>query len=67
MVDVDPLCEKRYSISPYVYCSGNPVNRIDPNGKIDYGVSNDGHFMQINPLLNKIRSILHILIRMIVF
>jgi RHS repeat-associated protein len=28
----DPLSEKYYSWSPYVYCAGNPVNRIDPNG-----------------------------------
>jgi RHS repeat-associated protein len=31
---IDPLCEKYYSISPYVYCANNPVNRIDPNGKV---------------------------------
>lgn len=30
---VDPLCEKYYSISPYAYCAGNPVNRIDPDGR----------------------------------
>ena len=60
MNGVDPLAEKRYSISPYAYCSDNPVNRIDPDGRIDYRVSKDGHFMQINPLLDKIRSILHI-------
>ena len=29
---VDPLAENYYSISPYAYCSGNPANRIDPNG-----------------------------------
>jgi len=29
---VDPLAEKYYSISPYAYCAGNPVNRIDING-----------------------------------
>lgn len=27
---MDPLAEKYYSISPYTYCSNNPVNRIDP-------------------------------------
>jgi len=32
---VDPLAEKRPWISPYAYCSGNPVNRIDPDGKFD--------------------------------
>ena len=29
---VDPLCEKYYSMSPYNYCGGNPINAIDPNG-----------------------------------
>jgi RHS repeat-associated protein len=28
----DPLSEKYYSLSPYMYCAGNPVNRIDPDG-----------------------------------
>ena len=30
---VDPLCEKYYSMSPYIYCFGNPVRFVDPNGK----------------------------------
>ena len=30
---VDPLTEKYPNVSAYVYCGGNPVNRIDPNGK----------------------------------
>ncbi len=29
---MDQLCEKYYHINPYVYCGGNPVNRIDPDG-----------------------------------
>ena len=33
---VDPLAEKYYSISPYAYCAGNPVNRIDYDGKEIY-------------------------------
>ncbi len=33
---VDPLSEKKPRISPFVYCSGNPVNRIDPTGFDDY-------------------------------
>ncbi len=29
----DPLAEKYYSISPYVYCAANPVNLVDPEGE----------------------------------
>ena len=29
----DPLAEKYYSISPYVYCAGDPVNLVDSEGK----------------------------------
>ena len=31
-MSIDPLCEKYYSISPYVYCMNNPVRFIDPTG-----------------------------------
>ncbi|MCM1502160.1 MAG: RHS repeat-associated core domain-containing protein [Bacteroidales bacterium] len=30
----DPLAEKYYSVSPYAFCCGNPVNFVDPNGKV---------------------------------
>lgn len=30
---VDPLTEKYPSVSGYVYCVGNPVKLIDPDGK----------------------------------
>ena len=30
---MDALAEKYYSISPYAWCAGNPINYIDPNGK----------------------------------
>ena len=29
----DPLAEKNFSISPYSYCNGDPINFIDPNGE----------------------------------
>ena len=29
---IDPLCEKYYDVSPYAYCAGDPVNRVDING-----------------------------------
>lgn len=31
---VDPLAEKYYGISPYAYCAGDPVNCIDPDGRV---------------------------------
>ena len=31
---MNPLCEKYYSVSPYAYCAGNPVNLVDPSGAI---------------------------------
>ncbi len=30
---MDPFCEIIPSVSPYAYCSGNPINRIDPDGR----------------------------------
>ena len=39
---MDPLCEKYYSISPYAYCKGDPVNRIDPDGCVDWKVVGKG-------------------------
>ena len=32
----DPLAEHYFSVSPYLYCHGDPINRIDPNGLIDW-------------------------------
>ena len=46
---IDPMCEKYYDVSPYAYCAGNPVNLIDPDGRIiDLSRMNDEeqeHFM----------------------
>jgi len=33
---IDPMSEKYYSVSPYVWCKSNPINRVDPNGMEDY-------------------------------
>lgn len=30
---MDPLCEKYYEVSPYVYCKNNPIGNIDPDGR----------------------------------
>ena len=29
----DPLCEKYYHLSPYVFCLNNPINCVDPDGR----------------------------------
>ena len=31
----DPMAYAYYATSPYVYCSNNPINRIDPIGMLD--------------------------------
>ena len=32
----DPMAEKYYPISPYAYCSNDPLNRFDPDGRADF-------------------------------
>lgn len=38
---VDPLAEDNPNVTPYMYCAGDPVNRVDPDGEdwfeTDYG------------------------------
>ena len=43
----DPLCEQTPEVSPYAYCSADPVNRVDPDGKDDYQLNEDGHIFLI--------------------
>jgi hypothetical protein len=37
----DPLAEANPSISPYVYCSNNPIVRTDPDGRLDDWFENE--------------------------
>jgi RHS repeat-associated protein len=39
---LDPLAEKKPWMSPYAYCSDNPMNRIDPDGRIDWWAVGEG-------------------------
>lgn len=43
-LSVDPMAEKYYGIGTHVYCAGDPVNRIDPDGMTDY-FRRDGSFV----------------------
>ena len=48
---VDPLCEKYYGISPYVYCGNNPINAIDDKGDstcvLNYGSGSNQHLAML--------------------
>jgi RHS repeat-associated protein len=50
----DPLMEKYYSISPYVYCANNPLRYIDPNGMMfdGYLMDKKGYILPI-PINNE--------------
>ncbi len=48
---MDPLCEKYYYVSPYVYCGNNPMNAVDMDGR-DYWSTND-----MNQIINFINAI----------
>jgi len=44
-LSVDPMAHEREWLSPYNYCSLNPINRVDPTGALDdnYSVDDDGN------------------------
>lgn len=39
---IDPMAEKYYHVSPYVYCGNNPIIAIDPNGCDSIYYNQDG-------------------------
>ena len=49
---MDPLAEKYYGLSPYVYCMNNPVMLVDPDGK----EIEDGSIKEWNKLRKNIES-----------
>ncbi|WP_255491333.1 RHS repeat-associated core domain-containing protein [Dysgonomonas sp. ZJ279] len=44
-ISTDPLQEKYPNKTPYHYCSNNPVNMVDPDGRDDYYSSSNGKLL----------------------
>ena len=44
----DPLAEKYYRHSPYLFCAANPVRFVDPMGMIWYSVDPEGHITVVD-------------------
>ena len=47
---MDPLCEKYYGVSPYVYCLDNPIKYIDPHGSDVHPTDNAAYSVILNTL-----------------
>ena len=47
-LSVDPMAAKYPSLSPYVYCSNNPVRVVDPDGEEIWIVGEDGNQYKYN-------------------
>ncbi|MDD3893093.1 MAG: JAB-like toxin 1 domain-containing protein [Bacteroidales bacterium] len=56
---VDPLAEKKPWLSPYHFCSNNPLNRLDPDGRDDFELNNKGQI--VNRIENKKADNIYIL------
>ena len=50
---MDPLCEKYYSISPYAYCGGDPMNAVDPDGRFIISKEQAKKYPRLNLYLQK--------------
>ena len=48
-LSVDPLADKFYNTSPYMYCVGNPIKLIDYNGMDTAVFGSDNKFIEIKP------------------
>ena len=44
-MSVDPMSDKRPSVSPYSYCQNNPIGRVDMWGMLDKPTSGGGKSM----------------------
>lgn len=55
---VDPLAEKHYNESPYIYCGNNPINSVDPDG-MDWYKDKDGTYQYNHDLNRKNQKDIH--------
>ncbi len=55
-LSVDPLSDKYPSMSPYMYCAGNPVILIDPDGR-EIWITGDAVSEAFNQLSNQVKNI----------
>jgi hypothetical protein len=53
---MDPLAEKFPWQSPYVFCSNNPVNRIDPDGRVDMDVKLQALYPKLTEYLKNLST-----------
>ena len=54
----DPLAEKYQAHSPYLFCAGNPMRFVDPEGKDVWEIDNEGRI--INRIKDKTQDALYI-------
>ena len=47
-LSVDPMSDKYPSMSPYNYCTGNPVKLVDPEGRDVWSVDEAGNITKVN-------------------
>lgn len=59
---VDPLAEKYPNMSPYVYCHGNPLKFIDPDGRDTLNINNtNGKWTFNKPILAEGNDVFNII------
>ncbi len=50
---VDPMARERISLSPFNFCSNNPISRVDPTGALDEWVEVNGVYKYDNRVINQ--------------
>lgn len=58
-MSVDPIFQKNPKLSPFVYCSNHPMNKIDPDGRDDYEFNKKGKL--VRRIENKNHDAVHLI------